>query len=153
VLVLSRLLPTILRKLRRLLPVTAQVCRYGGGGMRGGFACLCLPLLAVGSVVGSRLCVQDRSSMSPGSKAETSDWVKVSVVFPVLSVHNLESETNKLFGTCFFVWQVFRVVSMVLFIAYPSVSIKIFRLFNCTLVEGRYWIAADMRLECYTSAW
>ena len=45
-LVLSRLLPTILRKLRWLLPVTAQVCRYGGGGMRGGFACLCLPLLA-----------------------------------------------------------------------------------------------------------
>jgi hypothetical protein len=34
--------------------------------------------------------------MSPGSKAETSDWVKVSVDFPVLSVRNLESETNQL---------------------------------------------------------
>ena len=30
--------------------------------------------------------------------------------------------------------KVFRVVSMVLFIAYPSVSVKIFRLFRCVEV-------------------
>ena len=44
-------------------------------------------------------------------------------------------------------------VSMVLFIAYPSVSIKIFRLFNCRKVDGHYWIAADMRLRCFTKQW
>jgi hypothetical protein len=52
------------------------------------------------------------------------------------------------------VWhQVFRVVFMVLFVAYPSVSIKIFRMFNCVAVEGRYWMAADLRLQCYTQRW
>ena len=30
--------------------------------------------------------------------------------------------------------KVFRIVSMVLFIAYPSVSVKIFRLFRCVEV-------------------
>jgi hypothetical protein len=49
--------------------------------------------------------------------------------------------------------QVFRVVSMVLFVAYPSVSVKIFRLFNCVAVEGRFWLAADVRLQCYTREW
>ena len=47
----------------------------------------------------------------------------------------------------------FRAVFMVLFVAYPSVSVKIFRLFNCTSVEGSYWLTADMRLKCYTSEW
>jgi hypothetical protein len=47
----------------------------------------------------------------------------------------------------------FRLVFMVLFVAYPSVSIKIFRLFNCVAVEGRYWLTADVRLQCYTREW
>ncbi len=50
-------------------------------------------------------------------------------------------------------YQVFRIVSMVLFIAYPSVSIKIFRLFRCIEVDGAYWLAVDMRLQCYTREW
>ncbi len=50
------------------------------------------------------------------------------------------------------VW-VFRVVSMVLFLAYPSVSVKIFRLFNCVRVEGRYYLVADMRQACYDRKW
>ena len=33
--------------------------------------------------------------------------------------------------------KVFRIVSMVLFIAYPSVSVKIFRLFRCVEVLWR----------------
>ena len=49
--------------------------------------------------------------------------------------------------------KVFRVVSMVLFIAYPSVSVKIFKLFRCREVEGHYWLVADMRLQCFTSTW
>jgi hypothetical protein len=53
----------------------------------------------------------------------------------------------------FLVGQVFRIVSMVLFIGYPSVSVKIFRLYNCVKVEGHYWLAADMRLQCFTKAW
>ncbi len=42
---------------------------------------------------------------------------------------------------------------MVLFIAYPSVSIKIFRLFSCKRIDGHYWIAADLRLQCFTKKW
>ena len=49
--------------------------------------------------------------------------------------------------------KVFRVESMVLFIAYPSVSIKIFRLFNCVSVAGQYYLVDDMRLLCYTRQW
>jgi hypothetical protein len=48
------------------------------------------------------------------------------------------------------VCQVFRIVSMVLFVAYPSVSVKILRLFNCVKVEGHYWLDADMALQCFT---
>ena len=49
--------------------------------------------------------------------------------------------------------RMFRVASMVLFIAYPSVSTKIMRLYNCRLVEGHYWLVADMRLQCFTGQW
>ncbi len=44
-------------------------------------------------------------------------------------------------------------VSMVLFIAYPSVSIKIMRMFNCVKVEDSFYLAVDMRLECFTKQW
>ena len=54
---------------------------------------------------------------------------------------------------CCAVSQVFRVLSMVLFIAYPSISVKIFRLFRCIPVEGKYWLVVDMRLQCFTSRW
>ena len=49
--------------------------------------------------------------------------------------------------------QVFRILSMVLFIAYPTISVKIFRMFRCIPVEGKYWLVADMRLQCFTSRW
>ena len=49
--------------------------------------------------------------------------------------------------------KVFRIESMVLFIAYPSVSIKIFRLFNCVSVAGQHYLVEDMRLLCYTQEW
>ena len=49
--------------------------------------------------------------------------------------------------------RVFRVVSMVLFVAYPSVSMKILQLFRCRGVEGVYWLVADMRLQCFTRTW
>jgi hypothetical protein len=49
--------------------------------------------------------------------------------------------------------KLFRGISMVLFVAYPSVSVKIFRLFQCREVDGLYWLAVDMRLQCYTSEW
>lgn len=47
----------------------------------------------------------------------------------------------------------FRIVSMVLFVAYPSVSIKIFRLFSCTVVDGKHWLTVDVRLQCYNKEW
>ena len=49
--------------------------------------------------------------------------------------------------------RMFRVVSMVLFIGYPSVSIKLFRLFRCINVAGVYYLFDDMRLQCYTAEW
>ena len=42
---------------------------------------------------------------------------------------------------------------MVLFMAYPAVSLKIFSLFRCTEIEGVWYLAKDMRLVCYTSQW
>ena len=49
--------------------------------------------------------------------------------------------------------QVFRGVSMLLFIGYPSVSMKLFNLFKCREVEGVYYLAADMRLVCFDRVW
>ena len=34
-----------------------------------------------------------------------------------------------------------------------GVSLKIMRMFRCVEVEGTAWLAADMRLQCYTSEW
>ena len=34
-----------------------------------------------------------------------------------------------------------------------GVSLKIMRMFRCVEVEGVSWLAADMRLQCYTSEW
>ena len=42
---------------------------------------------------------------------------------------------------------------MLLFIAYPGVALNVMRMFNCMEVEGRSYLVADMRLECYTSTW
>jgi hypothetical protein len=36
---------------------------------------------------------------------------------------------------------------------YPGVSLTLLRMFKCRFVDGRYWLAADMRLECFTSEW
>ena len=50
-------------------------------------------------------------------------------------------------------FKMFRAMSMILFVAYPSISTKIFRLFQCTRVEGVYYLTVDMRLQCYTREW
>ena len=34
-----------------------------------------------------------------------------------------------------------------------GVALKIMQLYRCVEVEGRFWLAADMRLECYTPQW
>jgi hypothetical protein len=44
-------------------------------------------------------------------------------------------------------------VFMLLFIAYPGVSLKVLRLFKCRNIEGEWWLAADMRLRCYDGRW
>jgi hypothetical protein len=48
---------------------------------------------------------------------------------------------------------VFKASFMVLFIAYPGVSLKVLRVFRCREIEGVSWLAADMRLRCYDSRW
>jgi hypothetical protein len=48
---------------------------------------------------------------------------------------------------------VFRVVFLVLFVAYPSVSIKLLRMFNCKSVGGKSYLEDDMRLQCYVTKW
>ena len=48
---------------------------------------------------------------------------------------------------------VFRAMFMLLFVAYPSVSLKVFRVFKCVRVEGVWYMAADMRLRCFTGRW
>jgi hypothetical protein len=42
---------------------------------------------------------------------------------------------------------------MLLFIAYPGVSLKVLRLFKCRYIDGSWWLVADMRLRCYDSGW
>ncbi len=32
-------------------------------------------------------------------------------------------------------------------------SLRIFRTFKCVEVEGKFWLAADLRLACYDSTW
>jgi hypothetical protein len=48
---------------------------------------------------------------------------------------------------------VFKSSFMLLFIAYPGVSLKVLRLFKCREIEGVWWLAADMRLRCYDGRW
>jgi hypothetical protein len=48
---------------------------------------------------------------------------------------------------------VFKASFMLLFIAYPGVSLKVLRLFKCREIEGVWWLAADMRLRCYDGRW
>ena len=49
--------------------------------------------------------------------------------------------------------KIFKVSFMLLFVAYPGVALKIMRMFKCRLIEGQYWLEADMRLLCYTGEW
>jgi hypothetical protein len=49
--------------------------------------------------------------------------------------------------------EVFKASFMLLFVAYPGVSLKVLRLFKCREIEGVYWLAADMRLRCYDGRW
>jgi hypothetical protein len=48
---------------------------------------------------------------------------------------------------------VFKASFMLLFVAYPGVSLKVLRLFKCREIEGVWWLAADMRLRCYDGRW
>jgi hypothetical protein len=48
---------------------------------------------------------------------------------------------------------VFKASFMLLFIAYPGVSLKVLRLFKCRHIEVEWWLAADMRLRCYDGRW
>ena len=38
-------------------------------------------------------------------------------------------------------------------VATAGVALKVMRMFKCRLIEGQYWLEADMRLQCYTSEW
>ena len=86
-----------------------------------------------------------RSRRAAGSRART-----VSVTSAAKASTN--PRVSALLGSINWI-KMFRAMFMVLFIAYPSVSVKIFRMFNCTLVDGSYWLTVDMRLQCFTSEW
>ena len=49
--------------------------------------------------------------------------------------------------------KVIRLVSMVLFIGYPSISVKVLQLFHCVTIDNVSYLIADMRLQCYTPQW
>ncbi len=48
---------------------------------------------------------------------------------------------------------VFRSSFMLLFLAYPGVSLKVLRVFRCREVDGTHYLVADMRLQCFTGEW
>ena len=57
---------------------------------------------------------------------------------------------------CCYVWLVAVVVWLTgsdVDLCCAGVSLKIMRMFRCVEVEGVSWLAADMRLQCYTSEW
>jgi hypothetical protein len=57
-------------------------------------------------------------------------------------------------GVASIMWaEVFKASFMLLFIAYPGVSLKVLRLFKCRRIEGVWWLVADMRLRCYDGRW
>jgi hypothetical protein len=85
-------------------------------------------------------------------RLRSTDWVKVRRQRPVSDLFFREPASNIHFSEML-PRQVFRVVSMVLFIAYPSVSIKLLRLFNCINVAGGWYIEDDVRLPCFDSQW
>ncbi len=47
---------------------------------------------------------------------------------------------------------VFKSSFMLLFLAYPGVSLKVLRVFKCVTVEGTSYLVADMRLKVWTPA-
>ena len=48
---------------------------------------------------------------------------------------------------------VVHVVSMLLFIGYPSISVKAMQVFHCVDVDATSYLVVDMRLQCYTARW
>lgn len=49
--------------------------------------------------------------------------------------------------------KLFRMSFMFLFLAYPGVTLKIFRMFKCRNINGTSYLVADLRLQCYTAKW
>ena len=39
------------------------------------------------------------------------------------------------------------------YLNFSGVSLKIMRVFRCIYIDGTSWLAADMRLQCYTTEW
>lgn len=42
---------------------------------------------------------------------------------------------------------------LVLFILFPSVSLKMCSMFDCREIYGQYWLRADVQLQCYDDVW
>ena len=70
-------------------------------------------------------------------------------------IHEISRSLSRLQREAFNIdWtKVFQASFMLLFVAYPGVALKIMRMFKCRLIEGQYWLEADMRLLCYTGEW
>ena len=49
--------------------------------------------------------------------------------------------------------RVYTFISQLTFGLYAGVSTKIFRLFKCREVQGRYYLVADFSVECYVGTW
>lgn len=49
--------------------------------------------------------------------------------------------------------RVFSAMSMFWLLCYPGVSVKLIHVFRCVEVQGKWWLEADMRLECFGAQW
>lgn len=81
-----------------------------------------------------------RSSARPGGAAETS--TPRQPLRPILTKLSTEERTSTM-----------RLVFLLLFIAYPGVSLKLLRVFKCRTIDDESWLVADMRLQCFTGKW
>ncbi len=84
------------------------------------------------------------ASMSGGARRRQSALVNAMAA----TIATAHTEVGRINWT-----DVFKASFMLLFIAYPGVSLKVLRLFKCREIEAVWWLAADMRLRCYDGRW
>ena len=49
--------------------------------------------------------------------------------------------------------RIFKVVSFLVFLLYPGLSVRLFSWFKCHEVDGTFYLVADYRIKCFEGDW